>query len=847
MQRMKFNIFFITTFLICSYTSEAQDTRLDTRVSNRDANQILISGKIMEESGDPLAFATVYEAGSTNGTTSNADGNYQLYVAKGTSKIVAQYIGYEKLAKSITVTENSTLNFTLKPETLVLREVVISANEKDPARQIIRNAIKKRKFYQKEVNAYSCEVYIKGLQRLDKRPEKLLGMTITIDTGIVYFSESISKLKFEQPDRVNEIMISSKMSGNNNAFSYNQASEMLIDLYDNNFYIEGLSERKFISPLSNNAFLHYDYKHAGTIFQDSLIINKIKVIPKRKTDPVFTGYIYILDESWRLHSVDVMLTKANGINFADTLNFNQVFAPAEHGIWMPLSQRFTFGFKTFGFEGSGHFTAIYRNYEIEPNYELFRKEEKYEKTFRKEHKEKDLFDKKDFTKAVLKVEEGANEKDSIYWKQVRPIPLSKIEIQDYKLKDSIQVIKESRPYKDSVDAIRNKLTFGNLFFTSYTYFNSYKERYINFPTLLEAVQYNAVEGLVANMEMSITQKNDRTTKYRISPGIRYGFANKQIQAKVEGFKLVNRKKSEFLLGGIGRYVYQINESNPISGFNNTYFSLVEGENYARLYQKAFAYGGYQRELINGILFTGKLTYAYRQPLQNHAEYNFRDKDFAPNIAINEEVPTTDFLNHEALSASIRIKYRIAQKYIDRPDMKINLKSKYPDLYLVYRKGIPLIGSDVDYDLLKIGADHEVILGLTGTSKFSVWGGAFLNKNKMYFLDFEHFNGNRTYLRQNGENSFQLLEYYRFSTQERFLQAHYEHHFNEFIFNKIPLVKQLNLQAVGSFNYLTTPTAGQYFEFGAGIEHIFKFFRVDFYTSLRNGNYAGSGIRVGAGF
>ncbi|MEQ9008667.1 MAG: DUF5686 family protein, partial [Ekhidna sp.] len=90
-------------------------------------------------------------------------------------------------------------------------------------------------------------------------------------------------------------------------------------------------------------------------------------------------------------------------------------------------------------------------------------------------------------------------------------------------------------------------------------------------------------------------------------------------------------------------------------------------------------------------------------------------------------------------------------------------------------------------------------------------------------------------------------FYQFSTTKPYLEAHYEHHFNEFIFNKIPLVKKLNLQAVASANYLTNETIGQYVELGAGIEHIFKFMRVDYYWAFRNSDFFGSGFRVGVGF
>ena len=83
------------------------------------------------------------------------------------------------------------------------------------------------------------------------------------------------------------------------------------------------------------------------------------------------------------------------------------------------------------------------------------------------------------------------------------------------------------------------------------------------------------------------------------------------------------------------------------------------------------------------------------------------------------------------------------------------------------------------------------------------------------------------------------------------EAHYEHHFNEFILNKFPLIRKLNWQAVASAHYLTTDAIGHYVEVGVGIEHIFKFMRVDYFRAITNGRLqpivADQAIRVGFGF
>jgi len=142
---------------------------------------------------------------------------------------------------------------------------------------------------------------------------------------------------------------------------------------------------------------------------------------------------------------------------------------------------------------------------------------------------------------------------------------------------------------------------------------------------------------------------------------------------------------------------------------------------------------------------------------------------------------------------------------------------------------------------------NIPLGLLGTSNFRVNVGGFVGRQEgLTFVDYRHFAGNQTLLSGNF-SEFQLLDYYRFSTNNTYLEAHYDHHFNGFIFNKVPLFRKLKWQEVASFNYLTTAQAGHYVELGAGVEHILKVLRVDFYTALQSGQRLGTGFRIGVGF
>ena len=144
-------------------------------------------------------------------------------------------------------------------------------------------------------------------------------------------------------------------------------------------------------------------------------------------------------------------------------------------------------------------------------------------------------------------------------------------------------------------------------------------------------------------------------------------------------------------------------------------------------------------------------------------------------------------------------------------------------------------------------DQEVKMGLLGKGQYLLEWGHFTHTDSLSFIDYQHFNGNQTFFAGFEMENFYLLDYYLYSTNDTYFQGHYEHHFNGFIFNKIPLMRKLKLQAVAGIHYLHTDTANNYWELGFGVEHIFKILRVDFYTSFLDGKSQDNGFKIGLGF
>ena len=69
-----------------------------------------VKGKVTDSSGEALSFMNVVEKGTTNGTTSDFDGNYTINVENDT-KLVFSYIGFA--SQEVSTAGKSVINVQL--------------------------------------------------------------------------------------------------------------------------------------------------------------------------------------------------------------------------------------------------------------------------------------------------------------------------------------------------------------------------------------------------------------------------------------------------------------------------------------------------------------------------------------------------------------------------------------------------------------------------------------------------------------------------------------------------------------------------------------------------------------
>lgn len=789
-----------------------------------------IKGMITDEKKQAIPFASVYVAGTTIGTTSNENGFYTLQLKPGNYTITAKSIGYTAFNKEITVSlDEQELNFSLKEETIKIKEFTVNANAEDPAYAVIRNAIKKRKFYKEQVEAFSCDVYIKGVQKLKKKPNKVMGLKVTMNaswdtaSGIIYMSESVSKYNFKQPDKIKEVMISSLVSGNNQAFSYNQASDMFFNFYENVMNVIGLGARGFISPISNNAMLTYRYKLLGTFYDQEQLVNKIQVIPKRKNDPAFAGIIYIMEDSWRIHSTNLYLTKDAQIDFVDTLNIEQVYLPVSNEVWMPFSNNYTFSFDILGFKGGGNYMSMNSNYVLNPN-----------------------FPPNFFNNNLLEINEGANKKDTAYWNSYRPVPLTNIEKRDYVWRDSITTIKESKQYKDSVDRINNKFKLVNLI-TGYEYNNSYNKTSFRINSPSSTLLFNTVQGLTLGTKITYTQGFENRMRKSYTANVGYGFANETWYGSMAYTYQYNPKKmAQFSLKAGSDFIQY--QPSSISEVLNTTYTLLDERNYLKIYKSDFLSASHYSEIINGLYLGVYADYSYRSAAVNHSNFTLVNKNnriFVSNNPVDDDNNEAAFKSHHFIKLKPELKFKFKQQYLNYPTYKYILDSKYPELKIAYTIGYTSNSNLQSYfDRVTASVTQLLSLNLFGEFTYEISAGKTLLSKPFYFMDFMHFNGNKTLFSNMETGNFMLLDYYAFSTSEYFVQGHAIYNLEGFFLNKIPALKLLRLQEIVSLHYLKNDRINNYFEIGFGVQRLFA--RVEFITAYNSQTKLSSGIRLRLG-
>jgi hypothetical protein len=856
-----------------------------------------ISGSITDSSGNPVPYATVYIQELQHGTTANAAGNYELKLPDGVYTVFFQSLGYNQDFRQVSIAGNAVIrNVALTMQYFQIPEVSISASKEDPAYVIMRKAISRAPYFLNAVEHYKAEVYLKGTVTVNNIPrlfrKTLSANEVPIKEGDKYLMESHNEIEFDAPDKYIHRLIAIQST-----FPSEGESVSPMDYVQASFYEPVIADMA-ISPLSPNAFSHYRFTYQGASLQGQFVINKIKVTPKRKSQQTFTGTIYIIEDLWCIHSLDL-----ENENLVGKIRVQQVYTPVKDDFWMPVSHKFDIALSMIGIKADVGYGSSVRYSEIRTsqaiavlpampgisqkevperpptektkNYieidELLSKDEmttremvRLSKLLEKESasagQERDP--KKDLEivqKTKYIIEEDATAKSPDFWKDIRPIPLSDDEMKSVKATDSLKTeLKEvkttnvvsvgisagkSTPFSRTVREIA----------TGKTWRMDSNRVSLNFGGLAkpENFSFNSVDGLTYDIDFRFSKRNRRGTGFSLYPEFGYAFGRKDAYWTLN--TTLNYSKmsdAHFWLRASDKTV-DFGNYGSVNSFINTLSSLLFKENYVRLYRSRKMSIGHRSEIKNGIYLELSAGAERRGTLENSTEFSLfnRDRLYKPNVPDNKLIdrvlyPAFYPVGHTHYNLTTELTIIPWQRYRMAGARRIPAGSEFPTINLRYSH----IFNDINGILKNFGSASAMVYDSNETGPMAEFSwrlrtGINIGGDSIPFQDYFHFNSQPAPLILNDyRDAFYLPGFYTLASDKWFLEGHLKYTNPYLLVKYLPWISNTLMRENIYASYLLTNMTRHYFEAGYSISEIFLLGEVGIFAGFEEFRFRNAGVK-----
>ena len=791
-----------------------------------------INGYVLDAQNNPIPYAKVWVKNYSNvGTITNFEGFYDLALTDaGNYEVVFSAIGYETQTFDVIVKGFNTVrqDVYLKETNTQLETVEIKQKKKNVGYEIVKHVMARKKELVAPIKGYTVDVYVKGSETFDVKKKKKKdeeeekinneddNPEDLFDTGDekkeninsrLNLIETYLTINFEYPNRLKEIKTAQTRLGYPQQV-YLKHSPITIDAYFN-FYEglmnkERLHEGPIMSPLHTSGILAYKYKLKEIITEGNDTIYRVRVSPRSVGTSTLEGDLYIKKYEWVLTKIDLSMHKGN-LKIYDDFRIIQEYEKRDN-IWLIKKQTFIYKTK-FGKETIyGQTDVVYSNYIINP-----------------------IFPEKYFNNEIGVTKDDAYEKDSTYWKSVRPVQLTKEEQRKKFVQDSVKIAHTKKEYLDSVDAIYNKITLLKIGLLGITHRNRDKKTNWYFSSLSDFIEPIGIAGPRFGPNIGYFKRFENQQWVYANANASFGYLNKDFRGYASLTHMYAPKK-------FARY--RILFDHDVAMFNNyvPYLGYINPANYYFANQIS---ASHSFELINGLFIGAEANFSKRSSIAGLNFYNWKGDELQTAAPI-------EFDSYNTFRTRLTVTYTPGQKFLTEPNRKVILGSKWPTFSVSYRKGWKKIfNSSIDYDRISLQANQSFNIRTIGKAYYNFEIGKFISQDSVYYIDQKFFRqgdvGITSYFMSDPINSFQNLTA-TYNTRNFYAQLHFVHHFNGFIINKIPFMKKTGIRAVAGGGLLYIPEYNNLFyqELMFGIERKFKFLkqfiRVGTFAIFSDSNY-----------
>ena len=783
--------------------------------------QVKVSGKVIDESGNPIPFVNVLLQNTIQGGITDENGLFYLESSQKETVLVFSFLGYQTKTVQIKKRIQYSLSVQLIEEAAVLNEVVLYSGrvkkKGNPAIAILKKIwSNKRKNGIHIYDQYEYDKYEKiefDMNNIDStmiKSKLFKGMEFVfnhVDTSRVtgksylpvFINEALYKtygrnkpsLKFKEDLKANK---NSGFQTNQYIISFIKDLYVEYDIYDN--YIL-LFDKNFVSPLSKTGVNNYNYVLRDSAFLEDKWCYNIVFYPRVKGTLTFKGDFWVNDSTFAIKEINMEASKSANINWVRELYIEQSYEVLNDSVFLLKKDYIMSDFSLTSKENSkgvyGKRTTLYENYD-------FFKEQKT--TFY--DIESDIY------------EDEIHNKSDVYWKENRIEKLNKDEKGIYKLLDTLNTVRKFRQIYD----VASVLASGYVAFPNFDY-----------GPLFSTFGTNDIEGFrIRAGGRTYFGPND---KWRIQGYTAYGFKDQKLKYGIS-WKWMFRRKN--------RWILQLGHRKDIeqTGVSLTTSNNPLGRSFA---SSAFFTTGDTGKLTNVNLSTVSFTTTFKKNLDfkigttykilgpASSSFNFNYLDSEGNV--ESETTQSDI--------EVSLKYTPRRKTAGNGVELTNVSSDFSTLYLSYSKGLKgVLNSDFEYDKVQLYYNVPFRIGGIGRSKATLEIGKIIGTVPLHLLNVVP--GNQSYF--SIRNTFDLLNYYEFVT-DTYASLKYEHNFNGRIFNYIPLINRLNLREIvsakGVWGSVTAENEAinvssvtpykvpeeMYIEYSFGIGNIFKVFQLNF--------------------
>jgi len=790
--------------------------------------QTKVSGIVIDEAGEPVAFANVLFKNSTEGTITNDNGRFYMESDNSHEVLMVSFIGFESQEIVLNSKVTYEMEIRLLEATEQLNEVILisgkQSKKNNPAVDILRKIwAKKRENGVRKFKQYAFDKYEKVEFDLNTIDSALMKRKIfkglefvfqDLDTSRItgktylpiFLNETFSKVRGDNTlKEEKEEVLGNKNSG----FDNNQAIIAFVkdlyqsyDIYDN--YLK-FFDKSFTSPLSRTGVDTYNYALRDSAYIDNKWCYNIIYYPRRKNELTFKGDFWVNDSTWAIKNINLEVTKSANINWVKEIYIEQDFHVMNDSVFLLkrdyMLSDFSFQKKEESRGVYGKRTTVFDNYEF------------------------DIEQPKEFYRRVGNpLDPALIVKDDAFWEKNRLESLNKDEAGIYKLLDTLKTVPKFKSYYNLVSILGS----------GYVEIDKWN---LDIGTIYDFFGYNDAEG--PRVRLGARTYRGQNDLWRVEGYGAYGFTDRKFKHGISGKFLLDQKSRLIVSGGNRRDIEQLGVSltatNDVLGRSVASSSLLTVGANNRLTNINLSALNFEIEPITNFrVSVGGTFRTLSSALPN---------DFSLDY-IDAESPTGTSSEIRQFDFNTLLIYTPGKQTIGYGVERRDVNDTYSTLLLNFTKGTNgFLDSDFNYSKLQFSYSQPWQLGGFGRLLSTIELGKTYGEVPLGLLSVVP--GNQTFFSNYG--TFPNLDFYEFIT-DTYAAVHLEHNFNGRLFSRIPFLRKLNLREIvglrgvwgdlsdanialsgpATINTpLRAPSEKIYYEYSFGIGNIFKIFRIDF--------------------